>query len=43
MIVAMKDRNHDPSNLFVPFFPTKPEGSGIGLTLISIAEAHGGT
>jgi nitrogen fixation/metabolism regulation signal transduction histidine kinase len=44
--VWVRDEGHgltNTSNLFVPFFTTKPGGSGIGLVLCrQIAEAHGG-
>lgn len=34
----------NPSNAFVPFYTTKPSGSGIGLVLSrQMAEAHGGS
>jgi two-component system nitrogen regulation sensor histidine kinase NtrY len=45
--IFVEDEGHgimNPANLFVPFFTTKPEGSGIGLPLCrQIAEAHDGT
>jgi two-component system nitrogen regulation sensor histidine kinase NtrY len=45
--VLIDDEGHglsNTSNLFVPFFTTKPGGSGIGLVLSrQIAEAHGGS
>jgi two-component system nitrogen regulation sensor histidine kinase NtrY len=45
--VWVRDEGHgvaDTSNLFVPFFTTKPHGSGIGLTLSrQITQAHKGT
>jgi PAS domain S-box-containing protein len=44
--VAIRDEGPglaNTANLFVPFFTTKPGGSGIGLVLCrQIAEAHGG-
>jgi signal transduction histidine kinase len=45
--VSVRDQGHgieDTTNLFVPFFTTKPNGSGIGLALSrQITEAHRGT
>ena len=47
VIVTIEDEGHgvaDTANLFVPFFTTKPQGSGIGLVLArQIVEAHGGS
>lgn len=45
--ISVRDEGHglsNTSNLFVPFFTTKPGGSGIGLVLSrQIVEAHGGS
>ncbi len=45
--ICVADQGHgiaDTKNLFVPFFTTKPQGSGIGLVLCrQIAEAHHGS
>lgn len=47
VVVVVEDDGHgvaDTANLFVPFFTTKRDGSGIGLVLArQIAEAHGGS
>jgi nitrogen fixation/metabolism regulation signal transduction histidine kinase len=47
LVVTVLDEGRglpNTSNLFVPFFTTKPGGSGIGLVLSrQIAEAHGGS
>ncbi len=47
LAIVVEDDGHgvaDTANLFVPFFTTKPTGSGIGLVLArQIAEAHGGS
>lgn len=46
-VLSIADRGQgiaNPDNLFVPFYSTKPQGSGIGLTLCrQIMTAHGGT
>jgi len=45
--IAIRDEGcgiTDPQSLFIPFYTTKPEGSGIGLFLCrQIAEAHAGS
>ena len=46
LLVAIEDRGMgiaNTENLFVPFYTTKPAGSGVGLALAQqIARAHGG-
>ena len=47
VIISIQDNGlglMNPANAFVPFYTTKPAGSGIGLVLSrQIAEAHGGS
>ena len=47
VVISIEDNGAglmNPSNVFVPFYTTKPNGSGIGLVLSrQIAEAHGGS
>lgn len=46
LVIEIKDRGQgiaNPQNLFIPFYTTKPGGSGIGLGLCrNIVEHHGG-